>query len=97
MKAHSVVEVMRHARKARSWSQRDLATVSGVSANTIGGWESGAHQPPVDRLATVLAALDHQLLAVPATTRAWLLLVEIDDAGQPISARAIPNNGNGAP
>jgi transcriptional regulator with XRE-family HTH domain len=89
VKVHPVVDAIRQARLACGWTRAQLATAAGMHLRTIDSWETGASTPNVEHAGIVLAALGLRLTAVPATGRAWLLVVEVDDRGQPAAARAI--------
>ena len=42
MRIHSVVNALRHARRARGWTRSQLAEQAGVHRRTIDGWEPQA-------------------------------------------------------
>ena len=46
------------ARIAAGLSQADLAAKLGISAGTVGGWETGRHRVRVSRIAKLAAVLD---------------------------------------
>jgi ribosome-binding protein aMBF1 (putative translation factor) len=58
------------ARKARGWSQRDLARAAGVQQPVIARLEVGDTQPTLGTLQKLGAALDLRLVMAPATTDA---------------------------
>lgn len=52
-------------RKARGWSQRELAEHLGVRLNSVFRWESGMHAPPGRLLDLALKHLDCTPTAAP--------------------------------
>lgn len=48
---------IRAAREALSWTQAELAAISGVSVRGVQAWESGTKEPKVASLAKLAAAL----------------------------------------
>lgn len=48
---------IRAAREALSWTQAELAAISGVSVRGVQAWEAGTKQPTVASLTKLAAAL----------------------------------------
>lgn len=96
MKVHPVVEAMREARKARGWSVAELARRAGTTANTVSRWETGESSPMLEHLTAVLATLGSRVVVAPAGQRVWLLAVETDTSGRPVSASALHIGNGGA-
>ena len=48
---------IRAAREAMSWTQAELAAISGVSVRGVQAWEAGTKEPKVASLAKLAAAL----------------------------------------
>jgi transcriptional regulator with XRE-family HTH domain len=84
-----VVEALQATRKARGWLVRELAERSGVHENTIRAWEAGTRSPKLEHLTPVLAALGSRIVVAPSGDRVWLLAVETDGTGRPVSASAL--------
>ena len=58
-------EKLRQFRKAKGWTQGDLAELSGYSRNSIINWETGKRAPrtvDIDKLAFVLGVTPHDLI-----------------------------------
>jgi len=56
---------LRHARKAKGWSQGDLARRAGTDPRQISRIETAAHEPKLSLLLAVMAALELDLGLVP--------------------------------
>jgi transcriptional regulator with XRE-family HTH domain len=56
---------VRHARKRKGLTQRELASRSGVPQSTVARIESGAVMPKVDTLERLLKACDESLEMLP--------------------------------
>ncbi|MBU2960230.1 helix-turn-helix domain-containing protein [Citreicella sp. C3M06] len=56
---------IRRSRKARGWSQGDLARLSGTDPRQISRIETAAHEPKLSLLLAVVAALDLDLGLMP--------------------------------
>lgn len=54
-------ELLRRARTARGWSQRELALAAETSQSTIARYESGTVVPGFDTLERILGVLRHRL------------------------------------
>lgn len=66
------------ARKARGWSQDELASAAAVSRGTVGNIEGGEKVPQADNLARVLDALDLRASpadAWPEDVQGWLAVL----------------------
>lgn len=56
-------QFLKKAREKKGWSQAQLAEKLGVSAGTVGSWESGSgHGMRVERMRQVAAILDVKLI-----------------------------------
>lgn len=56
---------IRRARKAKNWTQTDLARLSGSDPRQISRIETAAHEPKLSLLLSVIAALGLDLAIVP--------------------------------
>ncbi|WP_432257110.1 helix-turn-helix transcriptional regulator [Limimaricola sp. AA108-03] len=56
---------LRQARKAKGWSQGDLAERAGTDPRQISRIETAAHEPKLSLLLAVVAALEMDLSLVP--------------------------------
>ncbi len=56
---------IRDARKARGWSQGDLARLAGTDPRQISRIETAAHEPTLSLLLRVVSALELDLALVP--------------------------------
>ncbi|WP_147115492.1 helix-turn-helix domain-containing protein [Tateyamaria sp. syn59] len=56
---------LRQARKAKGWSQGDLARRAGTDPRQISRIETAAHEPKLSLLLAVVAALEMDLSLVP--------------------------------
>jgi transcriptional regulator with XRE-family HTH domain len=52
---------IRAAREALSWTQAELAAISGVSVRGVQAWEAGTKEPKVASLAKLAKALGKQV------------------------------------
>ena len=58
-------EVLKKARKEKSWNQTDLANLCGVSRNTVVNWESGKSKPKlgdIEKLSFILDISQQELI-----------------------------------
>ncbi len=59
MKLREVVAInIRDLRKARGWSQEELAGLAGINRNYVGMLEAGKNAASVDKLEQIAAALE---------------------------------------
>lgn len=78
-------ESIRLARKAKGYTQKDLAELVGVKFNSISDWEKDKHSPDIDKLERLMEVLDLPLEAafgpgsVPANADLLGSLVGDDD------------------
>lgn len=56
-----VPELLREARRARGWSQSQLAAAAGLSQSVIARWESGRVSPRLDSLVKLIEAAGFKL------------------------------------
>lgn len=60
----NIIDRIKKIRADKNWSQKDLATKSGISIGMIGGIENGTRYPSkksLDKLATALGVSSHYL------------------------------------
>lgn len=53
----NIGEMIRKYRRARGYTQKDLAHLVGVTRNTLGRWELGQYQPKAKQLILLAGAL----------------------------------------
>lgn len=70
---------VRALRRARSWTQQQLAERAGIPRSTVASMESGAGNPSLTNLASVSAALGVGIEELLARPRSDCLLVRADD------------------
>ena len=63
-------DLLRFARRARGWSQRDLAVAAGISHGVVAKIEAGQQQPSWRMLRHLLAVAELDLMPVPAQASA---------------------------
>lgn len=56
-------ESIRIARKAKGYTQKDLAELVGVKFNSISDWEKDKHAPDIDKLERLMDVIDLPLEA----------------------------------
>ena len=93
---------VRALRRARSWTQRQLAERAGIPRSTVASMESGAGNPSLNNLALVSAALGagiEELLARPRTECMLIRAVDVPvrrrSRGRVIVTKVLPERIRG--
>ena len=87
---------IRHFRKARGWTQSELAAKVFVTPQNISKWENGASAPDVEnlcRVAEMLGVTVERLLAVGESTAHGRVMIGIDGGGTKTEFCLFDENG----